>query len=519
MPPYLDWTTAATNIQDAIDASVAGDLVLVSNGVYSTGGRAVYGQATNRVSLDRAVPVQSVNGPSFTVIKGDYTAPTHGGPNARCAYLTNGAVLAGFTLTNGGTIFSTNIYLEASGGGVWCEPSGGVVSNCVLAGNVAARFGGGAFGGTLISCLLTNNAASQGGGGACSNVLLNCTLAKNIASYQNMNVGGGALSSTLSNCLLVANYCSGGGGGGAALSTLTGCVLSNNTANTGGGLVASVAYNCLVSSNRALVYGGGAYSSALNNCVLKTNLAARSGGGAYNCGLTNCTVVGNNGDGIGGVDGGAVVNSIVYDNLGGNIANTKAVLYDCSYPYIGTGGFTNAPLFVNEAGGDFHLQSNSPCINSGNNACVSVTSDFDGNPRIVGGTVDIGAYEYQTPGSVISYAWLQQYGLPTDGSADYADPDGDGMNNWQEWKARTNPTNALSVLQMQSPIVTNSVTGIIVSWQSVSGVLYYLQRSSDLTTPFSSIQSNIVGQAGTTSVTDPAATNASSCFYRVGVQP
>ena len=207
--------------------------------------------------------------------------------------------------------------------------------------------------------------------------------------------------------------------------------------------------NCLVSSNRALVYGGGAYSSALNNCVLKTNLAARSGGGAYNCGLTNCTVVGNNGAG-GGVDGGAVINSIVYDNPGGNIVNTKAVFYSCSYPYIGyigTGGFTNAPLFVNEAGGDFHLQSNSPCINSGNNAYVSVTTDFDGNPRIVGGTVDIGAYEYQTPGSVISYAWLQQYGLPTDGSADFSDPDGDGMNNWQEWIAGTNPTNRIVGLE------------------------------------------------------------------------
>jgi hypothetical protein len=565
LPPYLDWTTAATNIQDAIDASIAGDLVLVSNGVYSTGGRAVYGQATNRVTVDRAITVQSANGPASTFIQGDYTAPTHGGPNSRCAYLTNGAVLSGFTLTNGGTIFSTNTVFEASGGGVWCESSSAVVSNCVLAGNIAAAVGGGAFRGTLFNCLLTNNFASQGAG-ACSNTLFNCTITRNTASYQSLNVGGGALSCILSNCLLVANYCSGGGGGGAALSTLVGCVLSNNAANSGGGLASSVAYNCLISSNRASGYGGGAYSNMLINCIFTNNFAEFGGAAAYatlikcavignraqnygggtylatadNCLLTgnfasmlggaadggilkSCTVVSNLTPLAGGVPavyGSAVTNCIIYDNAGGNIVNSKSIAYTCSSPlFIGSGNFTNAPLFVNEAGGDFHLQSNSPCINSGNNAYVSVTNDFDGNPRIVGGTVDIGAYEYQTPGSVISYAWLQQYGLPTDGSADYADPDGDGMNNWQEWKARTNPTNALSVLKMQSPIVTNSVTGIIVSWQSVSGVLYYLQRSSDLTTPFSSIQSNIVGQAGTTSVTDPTATNASSCFYRVGVQP
>jgi hypothetical protein len=319
-------------------------------------------------------------------------------------------------------------------------------------------------------------------------------------------------------------------GGGAASSTLTACtIISNIVSSTGGGIMSCVANGCVIVGNQSTNYGGGAYNSTLYNSLLWRNRTSTSGGAAQTCSLYNCTVVGNttvndSPGGLGGLYGCSARNCIAYYNIGAN--NFTTVMTNCctiplpsgaAAPNPSLNNFTNPPLFV-DTNSDFHLQAGSPCINAGKNIYATNAFDFDGNPRIVGGTVDLGIFEYQTPTSVLSYAWAQQYGLPTDGSADFADADGDGMNNWQEWMTGTVPTNAASVLQMAS--LTNSVSGVTVTWQSVVGLTYYVQRSTNLMMQpaFSSIQSNIISKATVTSYTDRSATNSGQYYYRVGVQ-
>lgn len=90
-------------------------------------------------------------------------------------------------------------------------------------------------------------------------------------------------------------------------------------------------------------------------------------------------------------------NSIVYYNNGENYFGCT-FNFSCTTPDPGgTGNTTSVPLFANLAAGDLHLQSNSPCINTGNNAYAPAGGDLDGNPRIVQAVVDIGAYEFQQP--------------------------------------------------------------------------------------------------------------------------
>ncbi|HLP78625.1 MAG TPA: PKD domain-containing protein, partial [Candidatus Paceibacterota bacterium] len=175
--PFLSWTDAATNVQSAIDVCTDGEEVLVADGVYGSGGKAMSGTLTNRVALDKAITLRSVNGPWNTVIQGG--GATNGNAAVRCAWLTNGAVLEGFMLRAGATRVSGDATL-VRGGGVWSASSNAVVVNCVIRSNVAAQYGGGAYGGTLNNCLISSNSSLfSGGGGAADAILNNCTIVGN----------------------------------------------------------------------------------------------------------------------------------------------------------------------------------------------------------------------------------------------------------------------------------------------------------------------------------------------------
>ena len=80
-PPYTNWATAATNIQDAVDAAGAGDEIVVTNGTYAGGSQVDPHGNFNFVVVDKPLVLSSVNGPDVTMIDGGgrrdaFTSPT-----------------------------------------------------------------------------------------------------------------------------------------------------------------------------------------------------------------------------------------------------------------------------------------------------------------------------------------------------------------------------------------------------------------------------------------------------------
>ncbi|MGE4490556.1 MAG: S8 family serine peptidase, partial [Kiritimatiellales bacterium] len=431
--PYTSWEHAAHTIQNAVDAAPAGATVFVADGIYSAGGRtSVDGICTNRVCIDKPLTVQSINGSETAWIVGK--GPI--GPQAvRGVWLAKHARIEGFSVSNGCTASSGNIYSEQSGGGVWCAGEEATVVNCVIQNCSADNYGGGMASGTALNSMLTSNETEF--------------------------YGGGSAYTTLSNC----------------------CLTGNHADSSGGGFYDGTLYQCVVSSNISIYNGGGGYNGTLYNCLVTGNSSGGKGGGSYSGTLYNCTVNQNTAGDLGGETSyGSLRNTIVW----------PADIYSSSQ----YGCWTNDPLFADSHVGDFHLQSTSPCIDAGMAVYVKTETDLDGQARIVGNAVDIGAYEFGMIGDV------DEDGLPDDwesryfGNSKSADPNklaANGLNSLRAaYIAGLDPTDPQNVFGITGG---DAETGTF-EWSSVSGRVYSVWWTTNLTESFQCLESNILWTAG-----------------------
>jgi hypothetical protein len=186
--------------------------------------------------------------------------------------------------------------------------------------------------------------------------------------------------------------------------------------------------------------------------------------------------------------------------------------HSCTTPLPGgEGNISDEPLFVDLSNGNLRLQPNSPCINAGTNYYAYGDIDFDGRSRIIDGRVDMGAYEFQPSATGEFIGWLQKYSLPTGGSADYIDSDGDGLNNWQEYQLGTNPINKHTPGHF-SLIQQLSNNKIHLNFIGEPNKQYKIETSTDLINWLEFISVSITNADGSTSIDET--NTAPFRFYR-----
>lgn len=509
------WTLAFKTISNGVARAVApDDDVLVSNGTYLlteviTITNSITVHSTNSYSntfidgggVVQCVIVSNVNAAfeGFTVTNG--LAVGGGGVIVYAGLVTNCAIMNN-SATNGGgiSLWGTNAtaascsivsnFARSQGGGVHLSganlincrvlfnqgyisaggilvygvsksfPSGvdgGIISNCLIAGNIstnnASSTGGGIFinsKGVLItdSIISNNNTAGLAGGFFINEYndpllikvpstawIVNSTITRNTATnYGGGLIAEGASSVLITNCTISYNTARTANGGGImdgyylatskmSSMTVTHSRVVGNVGVSGGGVLLktnSLLSHCVVASNYAATSGGGIYienisCATVRNCVISSNRTA-TGGGLYIPGgatttVSACTIVDNyastRGGGItlsAGVGGNRIWNSIICSNrstaapdLDVPSALSNSFYFSCANVLTNylQGNTTNLPVFLDYSAGNLRLARNSSCINAGTNeSWMPNGSDLDNRARIRYGAADIGAYEH-----------------------------------------------------------------------------------------------------------------------------
>ena len=213
--------------------------------------------------------------------------------------------------------------------------------------------------------------------------------------------------------------------------------VGSQKATDAGGLMVYAGWlirNCVIRGNEGVKYSGGSYQgSELVNCLIYGNTSTNSPYTLYvdNTTLHNVTIVGNIGKGSGtsvglyaGSSSVSLYNTVIWGNLFEGGPSTQCALKSAgSTRFIncavqGGFNFNNAPAatencidlsadndsatgpqFVEPSAGDYSLQIGSPLVDAGNSDAVEqigLGQDILGYKRILGRSIDIGAYEYQT---------------------------------------------------------------------------------------------------------------------------
>lgn len=208
----------------------------------------------------------------------------------------------------------------------------------------------------------------------------------------------------------------------AGMPTIVNCSIVKNAAVMGGGIYGGDAsmpkiIACKVIANQATFGAGIYFQGSSHGNVTNTLLSGNRGMGAvYNNSsnpvISNCTFGGN-----GGYNGGIfntnsqpiVKNTIIWGNAT-PLNDTQSIITnsDIQGGYVGVGNLNIDPKYVSPQPngiaptmlGDYHVMTSSLIIDRGDNGVITLTdTDLDGNlRRFSGGTVDMGAYEFQGAG-------------------------------------------------------------------------------------------------------------------------
>ena len=144
--------------------------------------------------------------------------------------------------------------------------------------------------------------------------------------------------------------------------------------------------------------------------------------------------------------------------------------------------------------------------------------------QVVNGLVSLGDVSQSSIGDGIPDEWRMRFFQTASLAenlliADTADADGDGFLNWQEFRAGTNPTEALSALQMLSERITDLgglTSALRLRFPTVVGKTYVVEFSeSPASGVWSTLAANVTGTGAHLDYTANAGTGGTPRFYRV----